>query len=623
MSAGTFGQRELVILSQFDNRTTDSTLGSTVTELLRISLTESPAVRIADPARMTESLARMELPADTYVDEGIAREIAERESIKAVLAGEVVPLGDGYLISARVVSATGDVLTAQQASAASAGELVSAVDDLSAKLRERIGESLRTIRRTLPLELVTTGSLRALRLYAQATQAEVAGDDDRAVALLEEAVAEDSLFAMAHRKIATVLANNFEQFGRAREAATRAYELRDRLTELERGYTIAQYHTDVTGRRQDALAAYRTILEQYPDDHRALNNSGVLYFQLGDDERSRDFYVRALKSDSTWSTGFTNLAFEQKNLGQFDEARATLDVMDGLFPGNPQADNARAYVAVAEGDYKSAEDYLTKILGAQSGNLGWQADASERIALLAALQGQFRRGERYVGDALSALRQRDVSTQRLIVWWELRRLIAFRDAGPVPQRLREVTSPGAMADLSVPDRWYEDLISYYALRGDADAAKSVLRDMETSGYADLGADLERDFHRAQGWAAIAEGDAQRGLNYMRQGVDGFVCRPCGYANMALAHDAAGNTDSVRTYWEAYLNSKWGIPNIESFGRAAAYRRLGEIYEAQGDREKALENYNAFVNLWADADPELQPQVRDVRARIAKLVDETR
>ena len=221
MTSGVLGERELIILAAFENRTNDSTLGATVTELLRISLSESPVIRIADPARMTESLGRMQLPPDALVNESVAREIAERESIKAVIAGEIVPLGNGFLVSARVVSATGDVLTAQQASAGDAGELVSAINELSKKLRERVGESLRTIRRTLPLELVTTGSLRALRLYAQATQAEVSGDNDRAVALLEEAISEDSLFAMAHRKIATVLTNDYEQFSRARAAATR------------------------------------------------------------------------------------------------------------------------------------------------------------------------------------------------------------------------------------------------------------------------------------------------------------------------------------------------------------------------------------------------------------------
>jgi tetratricopeptide (TPR) repeat protein len=511
-------------------------------------------------------------------------------------------------------------LTAQQASAGDAGELVSAVDELSMKLRERVGESLRTIRRTLPLELVTTGSLRALRLYAQATQAEISGDNDRAVALLEEAISEDSLFAMAHRKIATVLTNNFEQFGRARDAATRAYELRDRLTELERGYAIGQYHTDVTGRREEALAAYRTLLERYPEDHRALNNSGVLYFQLGDDERARQFYQRALDLDSTWSPGFTNLAFEQKNLGEFDKAAETLDAMEQRFPGNPSVEDARAILAVAQEDYESAERHWAKVLEEQSGNLAWRAGTSEKLAFLLATQGRYRDGEGYLGDALSALNQRGVSVQRLVTWWGGARLTAHPEDGPSEQLLA-VIAPDVMDSMAVPDRQYESIIQLFALRGDGARARELLRDMEQSGYPELGRDLRRDFDRARGWAAIADGETDRGLEFLRAGVEGFECKPCGLGTMAMAHDAAGNPDSVRVYWEAYLDTYWGLPSVDAWARPLAFRRLGEIYESRGERDKAVVYYDRFVNLWQNADAELQPQVTELRSRIARLVAE--
>jgi hypothetical protein len=37
--------------------------------------------------------------------------------------------------------------------------------------------------------------------------------------------------------------------------------------------------------------------------------------------------------------------------------------------------------------------------------------------------------------------------------------------------------------------------------------------------------------------------------------------------------------------------------------------------------KAVEYYNEFVELWKDADPDLQPVVSEVRERIARLVRE--
>jgi hypothetical protein len=52
--------------------------------------------------------------------------------------------------------------------------------------------------------------------------------------------------------------------------------------------------------------------------------------------------------------------------------------------------------------------------------------------------------------------------------------------------------------------------------------------------------------------------------------------------------------------------------------AGAYKRAGELAEARGDVAKAIVNYQKFVDLWSDADPELQPSVREVRARLARL-----
>jgi hypothetical protein len=49
-----------------------------------------------------------------------------------------------------------------------------------------------------------------------------------------------------------------------------------------------------------------------------------------------------------------------------------------------------------------------------------------------------------------------------------------------------------------------------------------------------------------------------------------------------------------------------------------HKRLGELYEAKGDNAKAVSHYNAFVNLWQRADPDLQPKVAEVRARMERM-----
>ncbi len=63
--------------------------------------------------------------------------------------------------------------------------------------------------------------------------------------------------------------------------------------------------------------------------------------------------------------------------------------------------------------------------------------------------------------------------------------------------------------------------------------------------------------------------------------------------------------------------------MDSRNLATSYKRLGELYEERGENQKAVEYYNEFVELWKEADPELQPQVEDVRGRMARLVGENR
>ncbi len=55
----------------------------------------------------------------------------------------------------------------------------------------------------------------------------------------------------------------------------------------------------------------------------------------------------------------------------------------------------------------------------------------------------------------------------------------------------------------------------------------------------------------------------------------------------------------------------------------ALRRLGDLYDARGDRKTALGYYQRFLDLWRGADPELQPIVRDVQEKMSRLTAEPR
>jgi len=90
----------------------------------------------------------------------LAREVAIREGIKAVVAGDISPAGRQFIVSASLLTAEdGNVLAAFRETARDSSEVIPAVDKLSKRLRAKIGESLKTIRQSPPLERVTTASL--------------------------------------------------------------------------------------------------------------------------------------------------------------------------------------------------------------------------------------------------------------------------------------------------------------------------------------------------------------------------------------------------------------------------------------------------------------------------------
>jgi tetratricopeptide (TPR) repeat protein len=620
IATGAIAERDQLILADFENRTSDSTHGATVTELMRIGLSQSPLVTIADPAQVRRILARMEREPSAGLDASLALEAAQREGIKGVVTGEVVAVGSGYALTARLVTADGEVLTAQQESAQGVDEIVPAVQRLSTKLRERLGESLRSIRRSDPLDRVTTGSMQALRLYSQGMQALNQGDAARAMQLLEDALEQDSTFAMAHRKLAIVLQNSDERRSRAVEAATKAYEYRDRLTERERYNVIGAYHLVVTMNRDQAISAYSTLLDVYPDDYIALNNMGTLYGKLRDVPRSMEYYRRALEVDPTNRLFYTNIASAQGRLGQFDSALVTLDRAEERFPGNPEVAIYRVIIAAMRKDYDDAEAQGLDIVSEQRGRVYWEAIAYEWFGSLAAMRGQIASARRQWGRSFAITADRNLGGLYLLR--AARRAVVERMVldDPIHARrvLEEALERFPLETLRPLDRPYGNLALAYAAAGDPERARALLAEYEATPEADHSRDAEQWGGGAEGVIALSEGRLEEAITELWRFDEGNECYTCAHPWLASAYERTGQADSARIMLEYFVEVPSSAIWYDGGHLAHGYLRLGELYEERGDREKAIEYYGKFVDLWEDADPELQPWVTEARDAMARL-----
>ena len=74
-------------------------------------------------------------------------------------------------------------------------------------------------------------------------------------------------------------------------------------------------------------------------------------------------------------------------------------------------------------------------------------------------------------------------------------------------------------------------------------------------------------------------------------------------------------------WFASFPGGGGGGTLDYTYLAYTHLRRGQLYERLGDSEKAVDHYSKFLDMWADAEPELQPLVEQARERVAVLTGE--
>jgi len=632
VASGVLRTREPLLLARFANRTADSTLGPSLAEAFRVDLSQSPTVKLLDPQAVADALRRMERAPATPLDLALARELAQRAGVKAIVTGEIDPVGKSYQLSASLVAAAdGRVLAAVRETAADDHALIGAIDQLSKKLRERIGESLKSIRAAEPLEQVTTGSLPALRRYTRARQAEDGGDFEAAAMLYQEATTLDTGFAMAYRKLGSMLSNAGASLDSVLTVTTKAFALRERLPDVERSLAIAAYHNQVEYDPARFIAAYRAVLERDPDNTIALNNLalGLTYLRQFREAESLALHATAIETSPPF---YVNAIAAQVGQGHFADADTTLARFARVLPHVRGIWYARAMLESGRGNYRGAEQAAVELRNVSVSARSNQATGTAILAALDQVRGKLSRATRDLEDFMALSEARGLPGAYLlgaIGIADIDRRFRNQPAAGV-RRIEAALGRHPLMTMPARDRPYTALARYYTAAGRVEDARRLLTAYERAvpqgvrrGDPErLGA--EGDLLLAAGRTpdAIARYQAWHGELCPVCGVNGLGAPGDGSFELATAYERAHAPDSALATYERIITTPAFARVFEDARHlAAALKRVGELYEERGNRTKALECYGRFVDLWKDADPELQPVVKDVRARIARLAAE--
>ncbi|HKH93286.1 MAG TPA: protein kinase [Gemmatimonadaceae bacterium] len=625
LAAGSMTTGERILVTDFPGPAGDSTLGPVVTDAFRTALGQSRSVAVVPTTAVRTVLRRMQRDVNSRVDFALAREIATREGVKAVLDGNLLGIGGRYVLALRLVSAqTGGELATFRETADDQSEILPAVDRLAKEVRARIGESLRHVQSAPPLEQVTTSSLEALRLYVQGSRAITeSGDFARGSALLEEAIALDTGFAMAYRKLGVEYGNRGLREKR-NEYFEKAFAHRDRLSDPERYLMLGSYYWN--GPRSDldkARAAYEDLLAIQPNHTAGLNNLSNQLYYMHDYRRSEQLLVRALQLGPAASIHFRNLARTQVALGKVDTAVATVQACARALPENNDCAVARADLLWTRGEYDTLAAYLDEVAPRFTGVQDLAALAYIRSSL-ALLHGRVSEGLRLKRERFALLAKAGVTSAPVESAADEAMTVAWihGDTARARRPLEDSLARHPLPSVDPSFGTYVGVVTAYAFVGRPDRARAVMAQWDAQRR------LSPQFvdsiigRMMEGHIALATGQYAEAATAFRA-ADRLGCEVCEVPLLARAYELSGEADSAIANYERYLDTeRMDRMDPDALYIPFVHERLGALYEAKGQRGLALRHYEAFVALWKEADPVLQPRVATARQRLAVLTHRT-
>ncbi|HET7109996.1 MAG TPA: protein kinase [Gemmatimonadales bacterium] len=621
LAAGRLNQDDKIVVADFTTPATDSALGPILAEAVRAALGQSKAVRPMQSADVAGILQQMTRPRDSRLDLTTAREVATRAGAAAVLSGRLARAGDGYVVSLDLSSAAdGATLATVQGSAGGPTDLLPTVDKLTRKLRGQMGESLKQVQRSAPLARVTTSSLAALRKYTEAARDdEVLSDYPGAVRAAREAVALDSTFALAWRKLAVALSHG--HFPRAAQDSALAEAVRyaDRLPDREKYLVLGTYYLNALGDRARAIAAYQRAYTADSSELTVLANLASLFERRRQFDSALRYARRAYTLAPSQGTGAA-LALLFGSAGEPDSALQLIERIDsGATSINVYSAKYFAFLGSGQRDSALAVAYAAE----HSGNDELRDRAHYWLSGLHQTTGRLRDASAADSAFQTKLASR---TGGVAVSLEAENDIRYRNRPDAGVRILDRTVASDAWKQAVPaGRPYNWIIPLYALAGRPDRARALM----AAYRRDVPTDFEQPavqpaLNGMNGEIELAEGkypEALRSFRAAQVGADGdpIFCAACGDYNLGRVYDRMGEPDSAMRYFNAYLaETPANRDDIDWAALAGIQKRLGELYDSKGDTASAVKHYGAFTELWKDADPDLQPVVTTVKKRLGEL-----
>ncbi len=667
------GEPRPIVVIGFKNQTGEETydyLQEVIPNLLITSLEQSQYLQVITWERLHDLLKQLGIEGANLFDRDVGFELCQMEGVDAIVLGSFTKAGDIFVTDLKVLDVASKSLLA---SASAKGEgvgsiLQNQIDDLSEKITAVVGLPEETVRGSqLKISEVTTASMDAYNHFLRGRNEFERFYFDDARQSLVKALEFDSTFAIAHLYLALVF-DNLGDLKSKIKAYEKAKSLSEKSTEKDKLYIEQLYAGNIEGNQEKRLKILKQMVKKYPKEKEVHYSLANLYQDENFFKEAIEEYNKVLELDPSYGSAMNDLGYIYADLEQFEKAIECFRKYATISP-----DDANPFDSMAEMYFRMGmlDEAVAKYKEALAVKPDFGSDW--RIAYIYAIKEDYAESMKWLDQYIIA------STSRRnrydgVAWKGFYRYMQ----GKINQSLEELSriSDQAIATGDVYERWVTDYIKawIYHDKGEYEIGQKILKNLGelVKEYYPSNLPLSKvQYKYYLGMAELRAGQIDSAkfrlfeiksllpeLDTYRKDESIFRYNLF-YADLLLVQDslkkAIVTAEKTLRLDKVPSMSTWRIfgynlPFIKDVLARAYYKngeldkaiaeyerltnfdpnsnnrrlihpkyryRLAKLYEEKSWSDKAIEQYEKFLEIWKDADEDLEELI-DARKQLIKL-----